>query len=488
MYFKNSTPEKVGIKSSNVKALLEQLNYTGIPMHSVLIARGDKLFCEAYWEPNTADDNHRMYSQTKSYVGIALSQLAEEGKINLDDKIINYFPEYLPKEVHPYLAAQTIRNMLEMKTCFANYGGIPIPNKDRIRFYFSLTPVRYPGTTFYYDSTGSLVLTALVEKVTGKPFLEYLKEKCLNEIGWSQNSTILKVVGGYAWGDSALLCTSRDMLKFGRLLANKGEWNGKQLLDKNAVTKAINTPVHFISFGMHLKKQGYGYQIWGSYDGSFMFSGMHGQFTIYHPKTDILFVCTAGHPMEDIGYSEIIFKTFFDEIIFKANNTEEPNETANKELNDYINSLELITVKGEKTSDLAAKINGKRFVAQENPMGIKEFTLNFSENEGEFNYINAQGEKTIKFGFQKNLAQLFPEKGYPHEICGITTDENFMHKCYASAGWVEKTTLSILVHIIDDYIGTLDITIAFNGDMAVIEMRKSAEGFLDEYNGYLTAK
>ena len=104
-------------------------------MHSVLLAHGDKLFCEAYWAPNKAEETHRMYSETKSYVGIAVAELAEEGKINLDDKIIDYFPEKLPEVVHPYLAAQTIRNMLEMQTCFTGDCWFKEHGGDRLRYY-----------------------------------------------------------------------------------------------------------------------------------------------------------------------------------------------------------------------------------------------------------------------------------------------------------------------------------------------------------------
>lgn len=119
MYFESITPESVGIKSGQILKLLKAYEQSGIAMHSVLMARGNKLFCEAYWAPFTKGTQHRMYSQTKSYVGIAVAQLAAEGKINLDDKIIDYFPEKLPQMVHPYLAAQTVRNMLNMETCFA---------------------------------------------------------------------------------------------------------------------------------------------------------------------------------------------------------------------------------------------------------------------------------------------------------------------------------------------------------------------------------
>lgn len=487
MYFNNATPEQMGVKSADIKTFLKTLNDSGLAMHSVLISRGDKLFCEAYWKPNKATDNHRMYSQTKSYVGIAVAQLASEGKLSLDDKIIDYFPEKLPKKVHPYLAAQTIRNMLEMRTCFAGDSWFTDHGGDRVKYYFSLTPKRYPGTTFFYDSTGSFILGALVEKVTGKTFLEYLREKCLNEIGFSETARVLTAVGGYAWGDSALLCTPKDMMLFARLLANGGKWNGKQLLNKEAIGSALNTHVFNKTYGMEFRKQGYGYQIWGTTDGSWAFFGMHGQFTIYNPTTDILFVCTAGYPMEDNGQAEIIFRSFFSNIIEKAQNTELPPSEDNEKLTAYIGNLELLTAHGKATSSYASKFGGKRFVAAENPMGITEFTLNFEGDTGEFCYKNRQGEKTIKFGMLKNIAGLFPEENYSKEIGGIEC-EGHKYKCLASAAWVDEDTLAILVQIVDDYIGILDITVGFNGDTAVVDMKKNGENFLNEYGGYLTAK
>lgn len=487
MYFEKTTPESIGVKSSNVKAFLKALNDAGLAMHSVLLSRGDKLFCEAYWAPNKADDNHRMYSQTKSYVGIAVSQLAYEGEINLDDKIIDYFPEKLPETIHPYLAAQTIRNMLEMRTCFAGDSWFTDHGGDRVKYYFSMQPKRYPGATFFYDSTGSFILGALVEKVTGKTFLEYLREKCLNEIGFSKTARVLTAVGGYAWGDSALLCTSRDMMLFGKLIANGGEWNGKQLISKDAISQATNTHVFNKTFGMEFRKQGYGYQIWGGPDGSWAFFGMHGQFTIYHPKTDILFVCTAGYPMEDNGQAEILFRSFFSNIIANAQSTALETGKDYDELCSYLSGLELLTAHGKLSSSYASKFGGKCFIAEENPMGITEFTLNFNGDTGEFNYKNRQGEKSIKFGFLKNLPQLFPEANYSKEIGGIDC-EGHRYKCLSSAAWVDEDTLSILVQIIDDYIGILDITIGFNGETAVVDMKKNGENFLNEYNGYLTAK
>ncbi len=488
MYFKNATPESVGVDSKQVLSLLKFFEERNMPMHSILIARGDKLFCEAYWEPFKANENHRMYSQTKSYVGIAVSQLAADGEINLQDKIVDYFPEYLPEEVHPYLAAQTIEHMLNMQTCFTDCDWFENHGGDRVKCYFSMKPTRYPGTTHYYDSTGSFILGALVQKVTGKTFLDYLKEKCLNKIGFSKESKVLTCPGGFAWGDSALLCSTMDMLLFGRLLANKGEWNGEQLLDRKAVEDSVATPFTCgVTGGFKHCSRGYGRQIWGTFDDSFAFYGMHGQFMIYNPKTDLIMACTSGWQRAAAPVSrDQLFTKFFENIVYTAGDALEES-TAYDELKEYMNNLKLTTVIGESTSSFMEEINGKTFKAEENPMGITEFTLSFTKDGGKFNYINAQGEKEIEFGIGQNFFQIFPETGYSKEIGGEPCEGN-QYKCAASGAWVQEKKFKILVQIIDEYIGILDITFGFNGDIAVIEMKGDAEDFLKEYNGYLTAK
>ncbi len=488
MYFRKVTPESVGVDSKKITDMLNAFKKHNIAMHSLLLARGDKLFFEGYWNPIKAEDNHRMYSQTKSYVGMAISQLIAEGKLGLQDKIINYFPEYLPEKVHPYLAAQTIEHMLNMHTCFTDCPWFENHDGDRVRYYFSMKPVRYPGTTYYYDSTGSFVLGALVQKLTGKTFLDYLKDKALRKIGFSETSKVLTCPGGFAWGDSALLCTSMDMLLFGRLLANKGEWNGEQLLDRKAVEETIAVPYTCGGAGGYIfSGRGYGRQVWRTYQDSFSFFGMHNQYMIHNPKSDITLVCTAGCQRGSSGLAkEVIFGTFFD-LIDSANDTAIAESENYNELTAMANSLKLTTICGATDSPMADEINGKTFYMEENPMGISEFTIKLDGKYGEFNYVNAQGNKTIKFGFGENVYQQFPEYGYSKELGGVrTVDHTYL--CGASAAWAQDNKFKILTQIIDEYIGTMDVIIAFNDGKAVMQMIGDAEDFLKEYNGYATSK
>ena len=96
--FEKITPEQAGISSKNVTKFIKMLEKRGATTHGFLFMRGDKIFAEGYWKPFHQDYLHRQYSQTKSFIGIAIGLLEEEGKLNLDDKIVDYFPEKIEGE------------------------------------------------------------------------------------------------------------------------------------------------------------------------------------------------------------------------------------------------------------------------------------------------------------------------------------------------------------------------------------------------------
>ena len=114
--FGKITPEQAGISSLKVAEFINKLNKRKLRMHSVLMMKGDKLFAEYYWTPFHEEFCHRMYSQTKSYVSVAIGLLEEEGKLSLDDMIAEHFPEKIHTELPENLKKQTIKEMLTMCT------------------------------------------------------------------------------------------------------------------------------------------------------------------------------------------------------------------------------------------------------------------------------------------------------------------------------------------------------------------------------------
>ena len=90
--FEKITPEQAGISSANVADFISVLERRGLATHSVLMMKGNSIFAEYYWAPFHRDFCHRMYSETKSYVAIAIGLLEQDGLIDLDKPIVDYFP------------------------------------------------------------------------------------------------------------------------------------------------------------------------------------------------------------------------------------------------------------------------------------------------------------------------------------------------------------------------------------------------------------
>lgn len=483
------TPEEAGIPSAAVEQFIRALERQGLVMHALLLGKGEELFCECYWSPFDAAFCHRMYSQTKSYVGIAILLLEAEGKLCLDDPIATYFTEKLDAPLPLDLQKQTVRHMLTMETaCHAPYW-FETKDPDCTHEYLNASRICRPaGSMWEYDSPGSQVLAALVEKLSGRPLLSYLREKIFSHLGSFQTAEMLQTPNGDTWGDSALLCTVRDMFSFARLLANGGRHNGVSLIPPAAVAAATAAQVSNHTYGFSdYHSQGYGYQIWHTRSGGFAFFGMGGQYTIYHPKKDLTLVCT-GDNQGFAGAVPILFALFDELIIERAGAPLPPAPTAQASLAACTATRRLAIADGKAESPTAALIDGRTYRCAENPCGIRHFSFRFEGAQGVFSYENAQGKKELPFGLGCNVFGKFPQYGYSDGVGGVRTQNGFLYACAASGGWVEESKLLLRVQIIDRYFGNLALLAYFAPDgSAVLQMESHAEDFLKEYQGTIRA-
>ena len=491
--FEKVTPEMVGVSSEHVKKYIEILEKANLSTHNVVMIRDGKIFYEAYWKPFHKDFLHRMYSVSKSFVSIAIGLLAEDGLIDLDAPMVSYIDESYIKNANKYVKKQTIRDMLMMCTGYPKEKEPFFSRKpeDRLKDYFDSSSSdgyqpRYPGSIFSYDSHGSFVLGAIVEIVTGKKLMDFLRERIFDKIGVSKEAYCLTCPGGHSWGDSAVLCKARDLAKMCQLMLRKGEWEGEQLLDKNYAEKATSNLVSTDQVG-HLipGAHGYGYQFWRTRNNSFYFNGMGSQYGICIPDKNMIFVVNSdnqGHPRPDM----VIIDRFFEEIVEKAKDEPLPeNKEAYDKICEMAENLELFSLKNEITQNVSDKINGREYKLEENPMGITKIKFTFENDEGKLEYTNAQGDKTIYFGIGKNVFGKFPQEGYADNVATKFAPGNY-YDCAASAFWSHEDCLIMLVQIIDKYFGRLHVRFAFkeNGEKIVLFMDKIAEDFLSEYEGY----
>lgn len=488
--FKTVTPESVGISSALVEKMIRTLNRRGLAMHSVLMMRGEDIFAEYYWKPFDKDFCHRMYSQTKSFVGVAIGLLEEDGKLKLSDPISRYFPEKIEREMPENLKDLTVRDMLMMETCGNTPSWFRHEDPDRVHLYFAENTARFPGgMRWEYDSPGSQVLSTLVEKLSGMSLFDFLNARIFEKLGTFKTASVLKTKTNDSFGDSAMLCTTRDIASFARFVMNYGTWHGEGLMNEAFLRTATsrladNDEMGFDGVFMH----GYGYQIWRTAYNGFAFNGMGCQLTVCLPEKDLIFTCTADNQ----GYAEaksLILTAFYDLIVENiADGPLEEDPAAYARCLALEESLELLHLSGETDSPYADTLNGKVYVCEENPTGITRFSLHFTaENSGELHYTNAQGDKVLPFGLGKNVFGKFPEYGYSDLHAGARTTNGFLYDCAASAAWRESQKLCIKVQIIDKYFGNLFMMFSFKEDRAVIRMTKTAEDFLDEYTGTFNA-
>lgn len=494
--FETITPEAAGISSRQVEKLLALYERHGITLHSVLMMRGNKIFSENYWAPFTAEFCHRMYSQTKSFVGVAIGLLEEDGKLSLDDKIASYFADKIDGELPPYLAKQTIRQMLTMTTCGDSENWFLHTDHDRCHIYFNHRRTTHPaGTLWQYDSPGSQVLCVLAERLSGMPLLDYLKKKIFNEIGSFQTATMLKTPTGESWGDSAMVCTPRDMLSFARFVMNYGTWNGKRLMNEAYLRTATSRVVDNDTDGHGgALSYGYGYQIWRLEQNSFGFIGMGDQLTICVPDKDFIFTCTAdnqGAPAARAAARAILIDSLFDGIVNEL--SEHPlaeDSKAKASLDSFRANLKLRSITGEAVSPFEAELNGAEYVCDKpNPQKITHFSFVFhGDGTGEFRYTNEQGDKVLPFGMNHNVFGKFPQDGYSDEIGTMPGAPGFRYNCAVSAAWREEKKLILRIQIIDRYFGNSTAVFAFRGDEVAVCMTKAAEAFLNEYTGTFVAR
>lgn len=481
--FNKISPEKAGIPSCNITDFINTLNSYNINTHSIIMAKGNNIIAEAYYEPFNKDTLHRMYSVSKSFVGIAIGLAEQEGLLSLDDKFTDYFPEYQNQNIDKKYRETTIRDMLTMRSCMAKYSPW-WETDDRAKAYFNVSSNQISGTNFYYDSSGSFILGCIVEKVTGMPYLEYLKEKVLLDLGFSKKSYCLLAPGGHSHSDSGVMCTPRDLLTFARFVMSKGVWGGKRYINEEFMTAAISKQTDNDITGTPTPlydKNGYGYLIWKMPRDGFGFIGMADQLAICDPKTDFIFVMTGENMMCDDVSKTIILHELYKNIIEKIGQPLPENPEEYDSLSNILKNQKLISLTDSLQNNISSKIAGKKYILEENEMGIKSLKLEFKNDSGILEFEKNNKIRKIEFGIGYNKFSEFPED----ERIGLTASvyEDGKYACAASAKWCEQNKLHILVRVIDTYLGTLSIVLGFKDNGVTLTMKKFAQRILDDYEG-----
>lgn len=311
MDWKIITPEEAGLSERIVEAFLHELQEKNAGMDSVLLVRDGKLCFEKYWEPYDENTNHRMYSVGKSLTAIAVGLLIGDGRLTLEDEICRYFPDKLPADTHPFIREMRVKHLLTMSTAhkattYKAYDG------DWVESFFHVEPDYHPGTIFAYDTSATHVLSALVGRLAGRDMFSFLRERVLDEIGFTSREWLTDAAGVTRGGDG-LYCTSRDLAAVAQLCMDGGVYQGKQLIPADYLREMLKVQISTEHKLAYDEQFGYGYQVWGNRGGGFTFYGMGGQLAVCFPDKRFMLITTANmtERSKDIKY---IYESFYDTV------------------------------------------------------------------------------------------------------------------------------------------------------------------------------
>ena len=289
-----ATPEEVGVSSAQLLEFVDALDTRIVSVHSVMVLRRGKVIAEGWWEPHDAQTPHVMWSVSKSFTSAAVGLAVEEGRLSLSDPVLKFFPDEAPADPSPNLKAMTVRDLLTM-TC--GHDREPPLGRGRgwVRSFLRHPVPHEPGTHFVYNSMGSFMLSAIVQKVTGETLRDYLVPRLFEPLGidtprWDTNPDGI-CVGG--WG---LFLKTEDMARFGQLLLRRGDWNGRQVLPRGYVEAATSKQVDNARGWIAMNPDwsaGYGYQFWMARHNAFRGDGLFGQYIVVVPDEELVVALTS---------------------------------------------------------------------------------------------------------------------------------------------------------------------------------------------------
>ena len=281
----------------------------GQDLHSIMVVKDGNVVLEKWMSEGKEDTPHILNSVSKTFTSMAVGLAISEGRLALDEKLVDIFPEHCPENPSEYLKEITVEHLLTMSCGHSTdptHKSWEVKDRSWIRFFMEYPVTHKPGTLFCYNSLGTYVLSAIVQKRTGEKVVDYLYPRLfrplgINNVRWIESHEGINTGG---WG---LFLKTEDLAKMGLMILQKGQFNGCQVVPAEWIEAASSAQVPCVPAGMNsddaykLRKiaktsdwlQGYGYQMWRSRYNSFRADGANGQYILVIPEKNAVVVTTA---------------------------------------------------------------------------------------------------------------------------------------------------------------------------------------------------
>lgn len=474
--FARSIPEMEGVSSENILSFINAVEKDRLGLHSLMVVRHGKVVAEGWWDPYKPDLKHMLFSLSKSFTSTAVGFAVSEGRLTVEDKVISFFPNMLPDELTANLAAMRVKDLLTMTSGNGKDTMTPmrLGKESWVKTFLSLPVDHQPGTFFLYNSGATYMLSAIVQTLTGKTLVEYLKPRFFDplEVKGADWETSPQGINTGAYG---LRVKTEDIAKLGQFYLQKGKWNGKQLLPVKWVEEATSFQVPNVSLTTRDERsdwqQGYGYQFWRCRHNLYRGDGAVGQFSIVMPEQDAVIAITS-----ETSNMQAIMNAVWNHLLPGIKNDRLPaNASLQKSLRYKLSSLTLLPAKTHINSAIGSGISGRKFTLQQNSIGAKEATFTFDKNNCNFKIEDANMEYGITCGidrFEKT------DTFMPGDSTNLVEGNNNATKAVkvaASGTWTDQNTF-VMNWMFYETPHSDTITCSFNNNAVTITFKNSMVG------------
>ena len=273
---------------------------------SMLICYRGKLIFESYYRRGRANFPHYQMSITKSYTALALGRAIQMGLLKMEDvdkPAISFLKKLDSSKLAPGSEAITLAQAMQMGSGINLSAGkakelqknpAQLKGQGEIQAYLQYSdPIPPIPRKFKYQESDPAIIMQVINAVAPGGAEAFIKNELLTPMGITQYHWDTAVSGLPKSAAGSSMC-SRDMVKFGMLILNKGKWQGQQLISADYITRATSPNVHsygpcYYGFFWWVEDFKVGDKTYHCMEGR----GAGGQFIFMFPELDLITVITS---------------------------------------------------------------------------------------------------------------------------------------------------------------------------------------------------
>jgi len=219
---------------------------------SILISHQNKLIFESYYRRGRVDLPHMQASVTKAYLTLAIGRAIQLGHLTMNDlhkPIVNFLKDLDSDKfvngvenitLHKAMTMQSGVRISDERFAIIREESRKIRGFNHTQEFLQHSEVILSKSqTFKYDAVGPKLTMHVLDSIVPGSAKDFIKNEVLTKIG-IKNYDWMNEINGLPKSEQGSSFTSRDMIKFGQLVMNKGQWRNEQLISEAYINQATN--------------------------------------------------------------------------------------------------------------------------------------------------------------------------------------------------------------------------------------------------------